>query len=238
MAADATTDGVKTIKSTGLYDYADTFFKLDVTQVSDSAFVRVTHNWVPPDSLRAPVEGLTLSDYRYWTIEGIFPEGFNATGRFMYNRNAYLDNNLIVNAADSLVILYRPDAHSDWQPIPFTRIGPWQIGTLYVTPLRPGDYTLAIWDELYVGSSHLNATGNALRIYPNPAGNFVTFETDPGAGAVLTVNDTSGRVVFSERFSKGSSSLRWNSKGVSNGTYFVTLQTESNSYSEKLIIRH
>lgn len=238
MAADATTDGVKTIKTAGLYDYADTFFKLDVTQVSDSAFVRVTHNWVPPDSLHTPVEGLTLSDYRYWTIEGIFPEGFTATGRFLYNRNTYLDNNLIVNAADSLVILYRPDAATDWQPIPFTRIGPWQIGTLYVTPLRPGDYTLAIWDELYVGTSQSETKNGALRIYPNPAGDSVTFETDQGAGAVLTVNDTSGRVVFSDRFSKGSSPLRWDSKGVANGTYIVTLKTAGRSYTEKLIISH
>lgn len=143
-----------------------------------------------------------------------------------------------MNAADSLVILYRPDAATDWQPIPFTRIGPWQIGTLYVTPLRPGDYTLAIWDELYVGTSQSETKNSALRIYPNPAGDSVTFETDQGAGAVLTVNDTSGRVVFSDRFSKGSSPLRWDSKGVVNGTYIVTLKTAGRSYTEKLIISH
>ncbi|MBK9357403.1 MAG: hypothetical protein IPN08_08480 [Bacteroidales bacterium] len=68
----AATSSYKNIKSTGLYDYTDTYFKLDVTQITDSAFVRATHNWVPPDSLKVHVPGLKLSDYRYWTIEGIF----------------------------------------------------------------------------------------------------------------------------------------------------------------------
>jgi len=235
----AATSSYKIIKSTGLYDYTDTYFKLDVTQVNDSAFVRATHNWVPPDSLRVPVPGLTLSDYRYWTIEGIFPEGFEATGRFFYNKNAYLDNTLITNSEDSLVILYRPDASHEWQPVSFTRVGPWQLGTIYVEHLRPGDYTLALWDALYVGYNGKPDQNESIRIFPNPADSGVTFETSDAGGGTLTVYDSSGKAVFAKNISPGKRSVYWNCSSVSPGTYLVNFgQGKGFTRSSKIVIKH
>jgi hypothetical protein len=149
---DATTDNYQTIRATGLYDFPDTYFKMDVINPGDSAFARVTHHWVAPDGMLEPLPGLTLSDYRYWSVEGIFAEGFQATGRFTYNRGNALDNTLITSSADSLVILFRPGAGHEWQSVPFSRQGPWQLGIIYVPNLRPGEYTLAIWDELFVNA--------------------------------------------------------------------------------------
>jgi aminopeptidase N len=125
---DATTDYFQTVNSTGEYEFPNTFFNIDVEQITDSAFFRVTHNWAPPDSLKTPVPGLRLSDYRYWKIDGIFPEDFIATGRFCYNRNNYLDNTLILSLTDSVVILYRSSPAEDWQSINFTKVGIWMIG--------------------------------------------------------------------------------------------------------------
>lgn len=237
-AADATTDNYKTIKSTGLYDYPDTFFKIDVTQVYDSAFVRATHNWVPPDSLHILQPGLTLSDYRYWTIEGIFPEGFEATGRFFYNRNASLDNNLLISSADSLVILYRPNAASDWLPVSFSRIGPWQIGTIYVPQLRPGDYTLAVWDEVYVGSNLLQPEKKSLKVYPNPAKDKVIIQTGMGVNGTITVRDTAGKLVYSASKTPATELLQWDCSGVMPGTYLVSFNTPEGSIeSNKIVIK-
>jgi len=238
-AGGASTDSYKTIKTTGLYDYTDTYFKLDVTQIADSAFVRATHNWVPPDSLKVPVPGLTLSDYRYWTIEGIFPEGFEATGRFFYNKNAYLDNTLITNSEDSLVILFRPDASHDWQPVSFTRIGPWQLGTIYVDHLRPGDYTLALWDALYVGYNVKPAQDGSIRIFPNPADSGVSFETAGAGNGTLRVFDTSGKTVFVKNTSGSKKPVYWNCVSVNPGTYLVTFdQGKGLTRSSKLVIKH
>ncbi|MFH1119291.1 MAG: M1 family aminopeptidase [Bacteroidota bacterium] len=238
-AGGASTDNYKTIKNTGLYDYADTYFKLDVTHLTDSAFVRATHNWVPPDSLLTPVPGLTLSDYRYWTIEGIFPEGFEATGRFTYNRNSWLDNNLIKNSEDSLVILHRPDASHEWQPVSFTRVGPWHLGIIYVPHIMAGDYTLAIWDALYVGNNTSPVLQESIRIFPNPANQDMTIETGFPGNGTITVHDTAGKLVFSGKTSVLNKSIRWNCSTVLPGTYLLTYESDKGiTRSNKIIIKH
>ena len=237
-AGGATTDSYKNIKSTGLYDYSDTFFKMEVTQVTDSAFVRITHNWVPPDSLHSPLPGLKLSDYRYWSVEGILPEGFQATGIFMYNRNAYLDNTLITSSSDSLVMLYRPDAASDWLPVSFTKVGPWQIGNIYVPGLQTGDYTLAVWDELYVGSSQQPLPGKILNIFPNPARELITIELDFQENGLITVHDTAGKLVFSKNTEAGNQQVKWNCSGVNAGTYFIVFRSLTGSTkAQKIVIK-
>lgn len=238
QAGDATTDNYKTIKSTGLFDFPDTYFKLDVTQVSDSAFVRAIHNWVPPDSLQSLQPGLSLSDYRYWTIEGLFPEGFTATGRFAYSKNSSLDNTLITSSADSLVILYRPDASSDWLPVAFTRVGPWQVGSIYVPQLRPGDYTLAVWDEVYVGSSVRPGRDNPFKVYPNPVKGLLNIEINGFRTGILAVHDTAGRLVFSTEISSLNQQVRWNCSACEPGSYLVSFTANDGIRTcEKIVIK-
>ncbi|MGE5318535.1 MAG: T9SS type A sorting domain-containing protein, partial [Chloroflexota bacterium] len=199
-----------------------TFCKLDVKQVTDSAFVMVTHNWVAPDSLWIPQSGLTLSTSHYWTIEGVFPDGFNATGVFNYNRNV-LDADIITSSGDSLVILYRPDAGHNWQSVGFTRTGPWQIGNIYVDNLRPGQYTLAVWDEEYVGYNTLPMQ-KILNVYPNPSKGEINIQTSHKTATDLVIQSTDGRTVFHYRFS-AAESLRW--KGVP-GNYLISLYESNN----------
>ncbi len=235
---DATTDNYQTIRATGLFDFPDTYFKMDVINPGDSAFVRVTHHWVAPDGLLEPRPGLTLSDYRYWSVEGIFPEGFQATGRFTYNRGNALDNNLITSSADSLVILFRPGAGQEWQSVPFNRQGPWQLGIIYVPNLLPGEYTLAVWDELFVNAGS-QEPGNTsfLKIAPNPA----TYMTEiilakPEAGR-LTIHDSTGRVIYFREVSTGDKSIRMNTSGFSNGSYLVNfVSAQGKKYVARLII--
>ncbi len=235
----AATSSYKNIKSTGLYDYTDTYFKLDVTQITDSAFVRATHNWVPPDSLKVHVPGLKLSDYRYWTIEGIFPAQLEATGRFFYNKNAYLDNTLITNSEDSLVILYRADASHEWQPVSYTRVGPWQLGTIYVDHLRPGDYTLALWDALYVGYTPEPDMDKSIRIFPNPADSRITFDPLDFCDGNISVFDTSGKMVFTKNISGNGKPVIWNCASVRQGTYLVAFSPDQGlSRTSKIVIKH
>jgi len=234
----ATTDSYKIIKSAGLYDYTDTYFKLDVAAVSDSAFVRATHNWVPPDSLQVPAPGLTLSDYRYWSIEGILPQDFDATGRFFYSKNSYLDNTLITNSADSLVILYREDAAHDWQAVSFTVVGPWQLGTIYVPHLRLGDYTLAIWDEVYVGSKKRPQPDKTMNLYPNPAKDKLTIETASNEHGTIKVHDAAGKLCFTKNTDALNQQIHWNCGGIESGTYLVSFQTANgNMISKKVVIK-
>lgn len=216
--ADATTDEAMTLTATGTYDFKNTFCKINVTQIADSAFARVTHNWVAPDSLKIPQPGLAISSNHYWTIEGIFPPSFNARGIFTYNKNTF-DGDIITNKNDSLVILYRPGTANDWMPVDFIQTGPWQIGTLTVDYLQPGQYTLAVWDELYVGSRENLKNHKLLHIFPNPAKETLTIQTNYNKPSSLLIYDSTGKQVHQKRIEINERAY-WSGKP---GTYVVAL---------------
>jgi hypothetical protein len=220
--ADATTDEDKVIKSTGLLNYTDAYAKINTITLpeGDSAFVRITHRWVSPDSIKNPVEGLRLSDYRHWRVDGIIPQGFDATGSFYYSKFNYLDNTLMTNVNDSLIILYRSSRASDWQAIDFTKTGSQYIGYIEVPHVQKGEYTLAVWDENYVGVSDKEIVGeNWINIYPNPAHKEVTVEFDIIKPKLIRIFNSSGQIVDSIAVTGSKQILKWKTSGLPEGLY-------------------
>ncbi|MCF8304433.1 MAG: T9SS type A sorting domain-containing protein [Bacteroidales bacterium] len=240
--ADATTDNYKVISETGEYTFPDTYFNMTVNDITDSAFMRVTHNWAAPDSLKEEVEGLILSDYRYWEIKGIFPESFNAKGEFFYSKGSYLDDGLLTDPADSLVILYRPGAHADWQAIPFEKFGPYSIGYIYVDNLQPGQYTLAVWDDLYVGLNETSSlTEDLINIYPNPAEDEVNIESHYDGTAIIELFDSKGHKLMEKRIDNGKQQFQWQTSDKPSGQYILRLSDEKGkplSYEKFIIQTH
>ena len=231
-SGDATTDQFKTVKNTGLTDFTYTYCKLDVKQVSDSAFVRVTHNWVAPDQPEEVQPGLRYSTNRYWLVEGIFPQGFNATGIFSYNRSQF-ENDILFTSADSLVILYRENSGKQWQSVNFNRVGAWQIGNIYVPDLKPGQYTLAAWDAAYVGYN-IQPVQKFMQIYPNPAIDSFNISTTINQGAKVKIYDSTGRHIHTQSIS---SSEAINFKAMP-GVYLVNLyDKKSKVASAKAVIK-
>lgn len=229
---DATTDNYKTIKTTGSYNFDNTFFSLDVSSIADSAFIQVTHNWAPTDSLREPVAGMRLSDYRYWRIDGIFPEGFQSSGKFFYSTNNYLDNTLILSASDTVIILYRREAGENWQEVPFEKIGPWNIGNIIVNDLRAGDYTLAV-KESVVGVPEPGHPGKTmLDIFPNPSsGCFTIVSASEARGEIRIYSDT-GEYVKIFTVKSGRDQVNWVPGNLSAGNYIIALFRENDPVPE------
>jgi hypothetical protein len=221
---DATTDYSRTVKQTAIINFPNSFFNLDVQSVTDSAFFRIEHNWAPPDELKTPVQGLILSPYRYWKIDGLFPEGFQAKGRFTYKKNDFLDDGLLINQNDSLVILYRPGTAFDWQFIPFSKIGTWSMGNLFVENLQKGEYTLAVCNDTFVGikeSSIKNETG--LFIFPNPSDGKINIDTSqPG---YLRFYDLSGNPISPSFFINASKTFKWEAKQTDEGMLIVEFRS-------------
>lgn len=235
--ADATTDNYKTITETGEYNFAGTYFKLNVQAESDTSWVRVTHHWVAPDSLRAPTPGLNLSSNRYWTVEGVFSPEFYSSGIFSYNRTNALDSDLILNAPDSLVILYRENAHHEWRGISFFRTGPWQLGFLTVPQLLPGDYTLAIWDEAWVGIEKPGKTSKfQLKINPNPGKGLFSVERSFTGEGIMTLSSSNGAVIQLSRINASERLLKLDASGLQPGHYYVTVSSPGQKESATLII--
>ncbi len=208
---DATMDQMKFFTSPQLYTFPYTYFDLDIKQLGDSALVRATHNWVAPDSLKQSVEGLRLSPNRFWTLEGLWPEDFNATGTFEYDNDEQLDGDLILSENDSVVVLYRAGAHDEWHYVSQERLGPWRVGFIFVENLQKGDYTLAVWDKQIVGGQDLSAEKQVM-IFPNPSHGQLNFKFQKRGNYHVRLFDTKGVLLDSVQYRSKNNSYRWKEK--------------------------
>ncbi|NPD86458.1 T9SS type A sorting domain-containing protein [Lentimicrobium sp. L6] len=222
---DATSDETKIIKETGEYNFEDSYFKLEVEDISDSALIQVSHHWVAPDTPENPQEGLTFSDYRYYEIDGIVPNNFQATGIFRYSMTSKLDHTLINDVFDSLVILFRPDASSHWHGIPFERTGSPFAGYIYVPNIQKGQYTLALWAEEFVSIKEeiVIRPEDYLQSYPNPSNGRVFFELMMPEEGSLLIFDQSGKQVDSVFIQAHQESAKWDGRRMPKGSYLVRL---------------
>jgi hypothetical protein len=221
--SDAAIDHIAIVKNAGDLDFTGTFARVVTTQVPDSAYVRVTHNWVAPDSLKVPVPGLRISDSHYWKVQGIFPTGYKAQGKFYYNRST-LDKNLLNGAYDSLVILYRPDSRSDWKGIRFTRLGNSTVGLVLTDSLRRGEYALAAWDRTFgIMDPVKNSMDDHLKIFPNPAHGNCTIQVDIHGSAVLRIFDSMGKKLEEFPFRAGKHEMNWCKGNTNAGVYYFRL---------------
>ena len=216
--SDAVTDEDKVISTTGTHTFAAARCTLTVNTVTDSAFVRVEHNWTAPDPLVNNPNNYNLSSLRYWTLDGIFPQTFYAKARFYYDGRTsstigpsqWLDNDLTVPNGDSIILLYRRDAADEWQEWPYytkTVIGSAatsKYGYVEADSIAPGQYTFANGvSTVLIGVSEEPAPAPEVVAYPNPAGNNLTIEWPGATNDPVQVNvyDMDGRLVHSETMS-------------------------------------
>lgn len=243
--SDAITDMYKVIKATGIYDMTLSFFRAEVSSITDSALVRVEHNWVAPDPMKTPNPDIKrLSDYHYWKVDGIFPDNFAAKARFKYNRTVSstigsMDNILLPVSAstDSLLLLYRPNAAADWSITHFSRLGPSVVGYLIVDTLRRGEYTFAVGTPYIANINKYNQPTNHLNVFPNPSNNSFTFSFDITENAFtdwqIKIYNALGNEVYSIDTGTKNATLIWNASGVLPGTYYAQLISEKGKISDK-----
>lgn len=162
---------------------------------------------------------LRLSDYRYWKVEGLFPEGFKARGRFIYNRSNYLDNTLLIHPDDSLVILFRAGSAADWRPASSVKTGNYSTGFFIVDTLKRGEYTLAVYDKTMVGEKESASVNHIIKISPNPGNEYFNISLDFRGTGYLKVINTAGVIVDSIPLSSEKRDIKWVPGPRGKGTY-------------------
>ena len=145
--ADATTDSYLTIRKKGSYLFEKQHLNIDVKQLRDSVFIRVTQHWIAPDNFKREEEKISLCGYRYWQVNGLLSTDFQADAEFIYNRDNMLDSPFFTDADDPLILLYRRDTADDWHEIEFTRDGDYMSGVLKIKQLKIGEYVLGLKPE-------------------------------------------------------------------------------------------
>jgi len=252
LLGDATIDRVETIKDVGNVNFPQTYGQVEVTSITDSAFVRIEHNWVAPDPLKKPnPDIMRLSDYRYWKVDGIFPAEFIAMGKFYYNRTkdlvyGYLDNTLLPNISpinpsiDSLLLLYRRDASDDWELTKHIRSGSLTKGYMICDTLKKGEYTFAVGTPVSASIENSQEKNNTIiEIYPNPSNGVFNINFDYDEACILKIYGVEGNLVDSIYIAPQQKNISWEPRKyrLPYGTYFLQLLNKGNEVlgREKLV---
>ena len=196
---DATIDYFKIITETGNYSFQKTYLKIFIDAITDSAFVRVTHHWVAPDSIKNQVTGLRISKKRYWQVEGYFPPVTAARGKFYFSNSPSMDADLELTMEDSVMILYRADRSDDWHYVPQYLYGLSTIGYIFIEDLKPGEYAVAAINKQYLGITK-KPTVDMIKIFPNPANGKINVNLNDKDNYFIIVTDSGGKTVMQERF--------------------------------------
>ncbi|MBI3133538.1 MAG: T9SS type A sorting domain-containing protein [Bacteroidetes bacterium] len=238
---DATTAVSETITSTGnfLWNYANV--RLGVTGLTDSAFVRIEHNWVYPDVVGVP-DNIQISMDRYWNIHGVNLENVTGNLRFDYNGkpipSGNFDNALMVDLGnqafteDSLVLLYRPDAQSSWgvhtnYTVSYTGSHTDKSGYITVNTFAPGQYAFG-YRTNSVGIFEASRADRIYSIYPNPATDSVLIDLTnwDDEHLILQVVGMEGKVAIRKQIQGGQKNLI-DLSDLGDGMYLVLISEVS-----------
>lgn len=246
--SDATTDTFRTISSKGKYSFDDGLMELDVKEIGAASFVHVTHNWLAADASTQIGQLPVLSRDRYWTISGVFKDGFKASATIQYNGRTtqptgdyFLDNQLIKGTEDSLTLMYREDMFSPWVKADATKeMGPSKFdrsGSFTINQLKIGEYALAMFSQS-LASNEVNNNASKIDIYPNPVKDlvhldFVSFN-HPG---YIIITDSTGKIILKKSIRNTQNNLDINTKDWPAGTYAVVLQyPEGNNSKASFVV--
>jgi hypothetical protein len=219
---------------------------VNLQQSSDSSLVRVEHHFVAPDASKNPIQGLHLSDYRYWNVDGVWSQDFLASATIYYNGSTnaqgYLDNTFITNTEDSLVVMYRPDAESNWQ-IDYDVTQSTQgsltdkLGSFTINTLQKGQYALAIYQANKVdsvqapsgctplGVAEVSRISGGFKAYPNPVHSQelnVEIEGSDEYKRCIMINMI-GETVMDRPLKEGQNKFTVYMNGLPRGTYMISL---------------
>ncbi|MDQ3046783.1 MAG: T9SS type A sorting domain-containing protein [Bacteroidota bacterium] len=250
--ADAVAPEYKKITATGSSNFANAKMTLNVLAVTDSAFVRITHNYAEPDNSSTCCPDYRVSPDHYWKVDGIFPASFRSKATISYDGrttsfagNLWLDHNLVTTFEDSLVLMYRPNTATQWSLYPyytrnFTGSNNDKKGTVTIDSLQKGEYVFAMLDRP-AGINTSDPKQSNLVVYPNPAKDMVVID-------MSKLNNTEGRVVIlnSEgkrvkemNISNGTQKLEINTSAFDDGMYFISIQDKKGNLSKgKFVIAH
>lgn len=225
--ADATTDYSLLINQTGLVDLPFAYSKVDIKQISDSAILQMTHNWVAPDTLGITYPGLRISTNHYWTVNSIRANKFDATISFRYFKGVDFDIDIIKNKDDSLVMLYRPHGAMPWQRVKFQKNGNWIAGYMEVEHAQNGDYVLAAYDYKCLGINEQQDDSKKVKfsVSPNPSNGYFNFELEYPEPTYIIIYDLSGKQVANLDMitESGKSNTKWNPEGLAPAQYLLVL---------------
>jgi aminopeptidase N len=168
-----------------------------VTDIKDTAFMRIEYNMVKPDEPKTNNPLIyRISDNHYWRIE--YTGNLTAELLFMYNALyvSSVDYQLIHGyEINNLKLLYRRNPTDDWRAISCTRQGS-AVRGYFKTSLLPGEYTLAVGDpKLSVNKPE----ESDILVYPNPTSGIINLFIPDKQITHFSLLDMQGKIILTRK---------------------------------------
>ncbi|MEX0967903.1 MAG: M1 family aminopeptidase [Bacteroidia bacterium] len=241
--SDAKTRQHKIIAEKGVYEFSDALMEIDVESITDSAFLLVEHNWVAADPFKGQNPGIRISDYRYYSVSGVWPIQFEATATIPYEgrtiAGGYLDHTLDISTEDSLVLLYRSSPSQNWTEYPDYEkemiLKTDKRGKIIINDLKQGEYVIGYRD---IAASVEEPKGRGqLQLFPNPAEGWVRIKSPVSGMATLTIFDMSGKQVDRQHLQLGDTTTLVQLQDYRKGTYLFEVRQYDWTAQQKVVVR-
>jgi len=247
--SDAVTGDNLTITTTGIKSFNHANFQITVSAITDTAFVRVEHNWVAPDDFKTPNPAIVISPDRYWKLHGTGLQNITGTARINLNGVAggALDEGLMVDHGsvlfneDSIVLLYRANAADDWTIFTDCALNNQgnttnKVASITLNTFPAGEYTLGI----IVAPLGINKIieNEKINIFPNPADTNISVDLSQlkNGNYTITIYNINGSKIKSINSSNTLNKIELGE--VAKGMYVVTVSNKKKIIaSERVVVR-
>lgn len=233
---DAVIDYNQNIYHTGSYTFPSSNVSLKVDAVTDTVFMRLENNMVSPDEpIQMPERIVRISHTHYWNIVMVgnsLPQG-QLSFRYQRGSSYYPDYELMQGyAPENLHLLYRATPAEPWQLVPVTRSGSTYSGYLKTDHLAPGQYCFAVGD---IEAAVDTPTSDELRVYPNPASQYIDIQINNVESGKVILTDSAGRNVRNSVIKEGRAHISLS--GLSSGLYMVRVMDHHRQVKVERLIK-
>ncbi len=238
--------------STGFRQLNYAKFRLNILTEQDSSFLRIEHYRMAADPIKDPIKSdqIVISPDRFWKVDGLLSNSFEAEGRIEYNCKNTPSGNLdiglmtnhngIVFNEDSLLLLWRPNQKGDWEEYPYYSINTFSsktdgYGLVNLSKVIKGEYTFGF----HKGT--LNATKENLitnvKVYPNPTNDSMHIQWNrPEKNVKVKIFNTNGKLIKSTSLNKNELTIF--TKAFPNGTYQIVFYKNETILGSKKFIKN
>ncbi|MBD3636840.1 MAG: T9SS type A sorting domain-containing protein [Crocinitomicaceae bacterium] len=248
---DAVTAQNEVLTAAGIKTFTYANMRLFTTSITDSAYLRVEHNWVYADGT-TNLTNVVVSQDRYWNIHGIDLDNVQGELRFEFNAQnnttGDLDHSILQAVGgqafqeDSVVLLYRPNAQSDWQIHPDYSLNTLgspvdKKGWCETNIFMPGQYCFG-YRVHSVSVEELSYTASEYSIYPNPSDDsiFIDLTNWKEGKYAVEIYAINGQFMKKQTLN-GASVNHFSVKELGAGTYLMILTDGANKrYGSKRVI--
>jgi hypothetical protein len=218
------------ISKTGNQELPHTQMTLNIQEFKDSVWMRIEHHYTGADGLKEPRADFRVGKNRHWKVYRGSGEIPRMTATLQYNRAVGLDDDLVAVNADSLILIWRPNASVEWIEHPNyqkLRLPTAGLGQVRIFDLMAGEYALANGElEPTVGVKTIRQL-SSVEVFPNPARDQVILKfSNDQSERFLFVADMNGKEVIRQKIVAGAQDTILDIQQLISGTYLIQIEDQ------------